>query len=141
MKAVVFDAHGGPEVLVAREVPDPEPGPGEVRVRVRACAINHLDLFVRRGIPGLELPLPHVGGSDVAGTVDALGPGVTGWADGQRVIVNPSLWCGTCEYCESGQQTLCDRYRIMGEHVWGGCAEYVVVPAVNLTLDPTDTCK
>jgi len=133
MKAVLFDAYGGPEVLVTRDVPDPEPGPGEVRVRVKLCAINLLALFGRRGIPGRDLPLPHVGGSDVAGTVDMLGPGVTGWTTGQRVIVNPSLWCGRCAYCEAGNQTLCDHYRILGEHVWGGCAEYVVVPAINLS--------
>ncbi len=142
MKAAVFDTHGGPEVLRIDDVPTPEPEAGEVRVSVRACGLNHLDLFVRRGIPGVPPSLPHVGGAEVVGRVDALGPGVTGWVVGDPVIVNPTLFCGACEECLRGRQPLCDRFGVLGEHTWGGLAEYVVVPARNLLalpagVDPT----
>jgi NADPH:quinone reductase-like Zn-dependent oxidoreductase len=136
MRAAVVLGHGGPEEVAIREVPDPRPGPGEVRVAVRAVALNHLDLWVRRGLPGLELRFPHVGGSDVAGTVDEVGPGVEGWRRGDRVVVNPALWCGECEWCRRGEESLCVSFRILGEHVPGGCAEYVVVPARNLLRIP-----
>jgi NADPH:quinone reductase-like Zn-dependent oxidoreductase len=136
MRAAVFTRHGGPEVLEPAELPTPEPGPGEVRVAVRAVALNYLDVFVRRGLPNLKLPLPHVGGSDVAGEVDALGPGVEGWAPGDAVVVNPSLPCGTCEACRAGATSLCPRFRILGEHVWGGLAEAVVVGADRLHRKP-----
>jgi len=132
MRAVVIDAHGDRSQLVLREVETPRPGPGEVRIAVRACALNHLDLFVRRGIPGVTIPLPHVGGSDVAGTIDALGEGTGGCAAGDRVIVNPSLSCGECQSCTRGEHSLCPTFRVLGEHVWGGYAEYVVVPRRNL---------
>ena len=113
------------------ELPDPEPGPGEVRLVVGAAAMNHLDLWVRRGLP-IETTMPHIGGSDVAGVVDALGEGVSGVTVGQRVVADPSLSCGQCEWCRAGEAPLCVRYRILGEHTQGGFAEYVVVPAANL---------
>lgn len=132
MKAMVFHEHGGPDVLVMGEVDDPVPGAGEVLVDVRACALNHLDIFVRRGIPGLELPFPHVGGSDISGVVEKVGDGVEGLTRGDRVLVNPSTWCGRCEACLEGQHPLCDHYRILGEHLWGGFAEQVVAPASSV---------
>lgn len=138
MKAAVFFEHGPIETLQYADVPTPEPGPGEVLVRVRATAINHLDLFVRQGIPGINLEFPHYGGSDIAGEVAALGAGVTGWQEGEHVVINPSLWCSTCEYCIAGEESLCVRYRIIGEHVRGGAAEYVVVSATNLFRIPND---
>ncbi|MEX0907876.1 MAG: alcohol dehydrogenase catalytic domain-containing protein [Gemmatimonadota bacterium] len=113
------------------EVPLPEPGPGEVRLQVAAAALNHLDVWVRRGLP-IQTTMPHVGGADVAGVVDALGTGVTAVRIDDRVVVNPSLWCGACEWCARGQHPLCLTYRILGEHVQGGFAEFVVVPARNL---------
>jgi len=131
MRAASFHEHGGPEVVRLEEVPTPEPGPGQVRIEVRAAAMNHLDLWVRRGLP-VDIPLPHIGGSDIAGIVDALGEGVTGVAPGARVVVNPSVSCGVCEWCRAGEESLCDKFRILGEHVPGGFAEYVVVPAANL---------
>lgn len=136
MRAAVIDRHGDPEVVRPTEVPTPEPGPGEVRVGVRAVALNHLDLWVRRGLPGLELRFPHIGGSDIAGTVDALGPSVSGVRPGDRVLVNPALWCGECEWCRKGEESLCESFRIIGEHVAGGCAEYAVVPSRNLLKLP-----
>jgi D-arabinose 1-dehydrogenase-like Zn-dependent alcohol dehydrogenase len=113
----------------------PAPGPGQVRIRVRAAALNHLDLFVRRGLPH-ELALPHVGGSDVTGVIDLVPPALAGWAKGDSVVVNPSLSCGNCEACQRGNDTFCATYRILGEHVPGAFAEYVVVPAANLFRVP-----
>jgi NADPH:quinone reductase-like Zn-dependent oxidoreductase len=131
MKAAIFSEFGGPEQVRIADVPMPEPGPGEVRLRVVASALNHLDLWVRRGLP-IEVTMPHIGGSDVAGVVDEAGPGVAGLEPGARVVVDPSLSCGECEWCRLGEQPLCDHYRILGEHTQGGFAEYVVVPARNV---------
>ncbi|MDX1675751.1 MAG: alcohol dehydrogenase catalytic domain-containing protein, partial [Longimicrobiales bacterium] len=131
MRAAIFDEHGGPEVIEVRDVEAPEPGTGEVRLRVEASGMNHLDLWVRRGLP-IETTMPHIGGSDVVGRIDAIGDGVAGWSEGDRVVVNPSLWCGECEWCRKGEEPLCVDYRILGEHTQGGFAEYVAVPARNL---------
>lgn len=135
MKAAIFDVNGGPEVLRVADVPTPEPGAGEVLVRVRAAALNHLDLFVREGLP-IETPMPHIGGSDIAGEVAAVGAGVRGVEVGERVVVNPSIGCGHCEWCRKGEEPLCVDYRIIGEHTQGGFAEYVAVPAANLYRIP-----
>lgn len=99
--------------------------------------MNHLDLWVRRGLP-IETTMPHIGGSDVVGRVDALGKDVAGWTEGDRVVINPSLWCGRCEWCRQGEESLCERFRILGEHTQGGFAEYVTVPARNLHPLPED---
>jgi NADPH:quinone reductase-like Zn-dependent oxidoreductase len=136
MKAAYFDAHGGPDVLVVGELPDPEPGPGDVIVEVEAAALNHLDLWVRRGLPGLNVALPHVGGSDFAGTISEVGRGVEEWRVGDRVTANPGLWCGECEWCLRGEHSLCERYQILGEHVAGALAERVRVPSGNLLRLP-----
>lgn len=132
MRASYFRENGGPEVMEVGERPDPVPGPDEVLVSVRAFALNHLDLWTRRGLPGLDLELPHVGGSDFAGTVQEVGEDVEGWSPGDRVVANPGLWCGECEWCRRGEHSLCDRFRILGEHVRGGAAELAAVPARNL---------
>jgi len=131
MRAARFHEFGGPEKVRVEEVPRPVPGLGEVLVQVRAAAMNHLDLWVRRGLP-IETTMPHVGGSDVAGVVAELGPGAEGVEPGTRVVVNPSLSCGRCRYCVAGETPLCPRYRILGEHTDGGFAEYVAVPAANV---------
>jgi NADPH:quinone reductase-like Zn-dependent oxidoreductase len=139
MKAVILPEHGSVEQLqVVADFPTPEPGPGEVRVRVRAGSLNRLDLWVREGWKGLELEMPHILGADAAGEVDAVGDGVTGWAVGDRVVIDPSLSCGQCAYCRSGRQQLCDRFSILGEHTRGTNAEYVVIPARNLLHLPDD---
>jgi NADPH:quinone reductase-like Zn-dependent oxidoreductase len=131
MRAAVFSRHGGPEVVSMEQVPVPDPGPGEVRLLVGAAALNHLDLWVRRGLP-IETTMPHIGGSDIAGVVDATGADVGGVKPGTRVVVDPSVACGACEWCSRGEEPLCSRYRIIGEHTQGGFAEYVIVPARNL---------
>ncbi|MER3603756.1 MAG: alcohol dehydrogenase, partial [Thermus sp.] len=114
MRAVVMESRGGPEVLKITEVPDPVPGPKEVRLRVKAVALNHLDLWVRKGVASPRLVLPHILGADVAGVVESVGPGVTGVSPGDEVVVNPGLSCGRCERCLSGQDNLCPRYEILG---------------------------
>lgn len=138
MKAVAFAEHGGPEVLEYRDLPDPTPGDDEVRVRLRAASLNHLDLFVREGWPGLKLSLPHIPGADGAGVVDAVGARVTDVAEGQRVVLNPGLNCGRCEFCLVGEDSLCVAYKILGEHVDGTYAEIVTVPARNALPLPDD---
>ncbi len=136
MRAVVIQTHGGPEVLEVSEVPTPEPRPQEIRVRVAACGLNHLDLWVRGGLPNLKVPFPHILGGDVAGVVDAIGSEVHNVTPGQRVVLNPGVSCGTCRACLAGQDNLCRRYGIIGEHHWGGTAESVVAPAVNAVRLP-----
>lgn len=131
MKAALFHDHGGPEVVRLEQVERPAPAFDEVLVRVGASALNHLDLWLRRGLP-VETTMPHIGGSDVAGTVEEVGSGVEGVEPGARVVVNPSLACGRCEWCRAGEEPLCVEYRILGEHTQGGLAEYVVAPARNL---------
>ncbi|HEX2201912.1 MAG TPA: alcohol dehydrogenase catalytic domain-containing protein [Longimicrobium sp.] len=128
MRAAIFHENGGPEVVRVEQVPQPVPGPGEVLVEVKAAALNHLDLWVRRGMP-IETTMPHVGGSDAAGVVVEVGDGVSEARAGERVVVNPSLWDGTCEWCRRGEEPLCVAYRIFGEHTDGGFCEYVAVPA------------
>lgn len=136
MRAAYMEEHGGTDVLRVGELPEPESGPGDVIVEVRAVALNHLDLWVRRGLPGLDLPMPHVGGSDVAGVVASPGVEVRDWKPGDRVVVNPSLWCDRCEWCLRGDHSLCQSFGILGEHVSGGLAERVRVPERNLLRLP-----
>jgi NADPH:quinone reductase-like Zn-dependent oxidoreductase len=130
MKAIYFTEHGSNAVLRYGERPDPVAGPGEVRVVIRAAALNRLDVFVRDGIPGV--PLPQIPGADGAGVVDALGEGVTGVEVGDRVLLQPGVYCAECEFCRSGEQSLCVTYRILGEHLAGTFAERIVVPRRNV---------
>lgn len=135
MRAAIFHEYGGPDVVRVEEVPRPRPARGEVLVEVRAAAMNHLDLWLRRGLP-IDTTMPHIGGSDVAGVVAELGEGVSGVELGQRAVVNPSLWCGHCRDCVRGEESLCASFRILGEHTDGGFAEYVAVPAANVYALP-----
>lgn len=130
MKAVRFHEQGALDVLRYEDAPDPQPGPDEVLVRVRACALNHLDIWVRSTLP--RISLPHICGSDVSGDVEALGANVAGLERGQKVVVNPSLSCGKCPYCLAGDDNLCDSYGILGAATDGGYAELVKVPARNV---------
>ena len=132
MKALAFKEFGGPDKLAYQDVPDPTIKPNEVLVRVRACALNHLDLFVREGIPALKTPLPFWTGCDIAGEIAEVGAEVPNVKVGMRVAVNPNLTCGRCEFCIQGEDSLCLRYGILGEHVPGGPAEYVPVRGENV---------
>ncbi|HEY8375425.1 MAG TPA: zinc-binding dehydrogenase [Nannocystis sp.] len=136
MRAVVLRRHGDPSVLEPTDLPDPAPGPGQALVEVRACALNRLDLWVRGGLPGLRLPMPHLLGSDIAGVVTAVGPGVDADLVGTEVVVNPGVSCGRCESCLSGWDNLCPRYAILGEQIPGGYCERLAVPAQNLLPKP-----
>ncbi len=136
MKAVVIEEHGGPESLLIRDLPDPEPGPGEVRVRIRAAALNHLDLWARRGIEGVRYPLPLIPGCDGAGLVDAVGPGVSGIEAGAACVLAPGVACGVCDACARGEDHFCRSYGILGEQRNGTCADFIVVPARNVLPKP-----
>ena len=138
MKAILLHTHGGLEALEYGEILTPEPGPGEVLVRLRAAALNALDLWVRKGWPGLKLLYPHIPGADGAGEVAALGPGVTGWAVGERVVINSNIGCGECEFCLAGLDNRCRSWELLGETRHGTYAEYVRVPARNLHPIPDD---
>ena len=136
MKAILFHQHGGPEVLQFTDVPDPEPRPTEVLVRVRACALNHLDLWVRGGLPNVPIPLPHIPGSDVAGEIAKIGSEVTTVRVGQKVVLAPGVTCGKCAACISGQDNRCRQFTNLGYMIDGGCAEFVRVPEVNCLSCP-----
>ncbi len=146
MRAWRIESHGPPESLRRVEVPAPRPGEGEVEVRVDAVALNHLDLWVRRGVPGHHFPLPITPGSDIAGRIGAVGPGVSGVRSGEAILVVPGAGCGRCPSCLSGREPLCRAFRIRGESCDGGCAERIVVPEREVLrmpegLDPVEAAS
>jgi len=136
MKAVIFAQHGGPEVLKLTEVPDPKIKANEVLVEVRACALNHLDVWVRNGLPGIKIPLPHILGDDIAGVVREVGELVTWVHAGDEVMIQPGVSCGHCVECLAGRDNMCDEYDIIGYRRDGGYAELVVVPGINVIPKP-----
>jgi len=136
VQAVTIHEHGGRDKLVFETVADPDVGPGEIRLRVRACALNHLDIWVRKGLPHLRLSYPHILGSDIAGEVESVGPGVKGVEVGQRALLSPGVSCGTCREFLAGRDNLCRSYGILGETRVGGYAELITVPAANLLPYP-----
>jgi len=136
MKAVAFYEHGTLDNVRYTDVAEPQIGPDEVLLQVKASALNRLDLWVLEGWPGLKLKLPHIMGSDGAGVVAQVGANVTDFAVGDRVAVNPTLFCGECIYCRRGQDNMCHHFAILGEHVDGFFAEYTAVPARNLLKMP-----
>ncbi|MCJ7432678.1 MAG: alcohol dehydrogenase catalytic domain-containing protein [Anaerolineales bacterium] len=138
MKTVLFRQHGGPEVLEYTDFPAPEPKAGEVLVRLHAASLNRMDVLVRNGWPGLKLELPHINGADGAGNIVALGEGVTGFKVGDRVVINPNLGCGQCEFCTEGRDNLCRNWHLLGETVRGTYAEYVTIPVRQLYKLPAD---
>lgn len=137
MKAVIFEQHGGPEVLMLAEVPDPQIKANQVLVEVRACALNHLDVWVRQGLPGIKIPLPHILGCDVAGVVREVGELVTWVNVGDEVMLQPGVSCGHCPECLAGRDNMCDEYDIIGYRRDGGYAELVAVPGVNVIPKPS----
>ncbi|MFH1131130.1 MAG: zinc-binding dehydrogenase [Pseudomonadota bacterium] len=138
MKAVTIREHGGRDKLLFEEIPDPEVEPGQVRVRVRACGINHLDIWVRKGLPHLKLKYPHLLGADIAGEVETVGPGVHGVTEKERVLIAPGVSCERCQMCLSGRDNLCSEYGILGESRDGGYAEFLTISATNLLPYPGD---
>jgi NADPH:quinone reductase-like Zn-dependent oxidoreductase len=134
MKAVRFHEHGGVDVLRYEDAPDPAPAPGEAVVRVRACALNHLDLWQRRGMERVRIPFPHISGADVAG--DVVDSRASGIGVGTPVMVQPGLSCGRCRECLDGRDNECAGYSVLGYMTDGGYAELVKIPAVNLVPLP-----
>src|SRR6267143_5759584 len=134
MKAVRIHQFGGPEVLTYEDVADPKPRKDQVLVRVRACALNHLDIWVRKGLPGVKLP--HILGSDVAGEVAEIGEYVAGFKPGQRVLTAPMHFCGSCAKCVRGLQNQCREFTVLGNGVDGGNCELIAVPAMNVIPIP-----
>lgn len=132
MKAIFFEQHGEIDTLKYADLPQPEPKPGEALVRVRAASLNHLDIWVRRGWPGLRLDMPHITGSDVAGEIVSVNATGSTWTPGTRVIVNPGIVTVEDEWTRKGEDSLSPGYKILGEQVRGGLAEFVTVPVANL---------
>ena len=136
MKAVLFREHGGPEKLSYEDLPEPTIGPEDVLVRVKACALNHLDIWIRQGNPAYPIPLPHVSGSDAAGIVAQVGGQVDGVTVGQRVFVSPGISCWKCDQCLAGRDNMCRSYGLVGAKTHGSYAEYVNVPFRNVLPIP-----
>jgi NADPH:quinone reductase-like Zn-dependent oxidoreductase len=136
MKAVIFSQHGGPEVLEYTEAPDPQIKANEVLIEVRACALNHLDVWVRGGLPGMKIAMPHILGNDVAGVAREVGELVTWVKAGDEVMIQPGVSCGHCAECLSGRDNMCPEYEIIGSGRDGGYAELLAVPGVNVIPKP-----
>ncbi|MDH3306901.1 MAG: alcohol dehydrogenase catalytic domain-containing protein [Acidimicrobiia bacterium] len=136
MKAWQLHDTNGPASYRLDEIPTPDPKPGDVRVRLHASALNHLDLWVSHGMPAPH-HFPHIAGADGAGVIDAVGEGVAGWEAGAEVVINPSVSCGACPACLAGDTPFCRTYGILGEHLAGTLAEYVVVPSRNVLAKPS----
>jgi NADPH:quinone reductase-like Zn-dependent oxidoreductase len=138
MRATFFRQHGELDQIKVGEVAQPEIGADEVLITVKAAALNHLDLWVLKGWPGLRLKFPHILGADGAGIISQVGVNVLGFSPGDPVAVNPTLSCGQCQYCLSGWDNMCQQFGLFGEHVDGFLAEYAAVPARNLVRIPGD---
>lgn len=138
MKAVVIYEHGGVDKLKYDEIPEPEVRANEVLIQVKACAMNHLDVWIRKGLPHLKLKYPHVLGTDVAGVVAKLGEDVRGIEIGMPVFVSPAITCGRCIHCLGGQDNLCRGLKILGENHPGGCCEFLSVPKENVIPMPNN---
>ena len=137
MKVVRFHEHGGPEVLRYEEMPEPAPQPTQVKLRVMAVALNHLDIWLRKGLPGVKVPLPKIGGCDIAGEAVAVGSACARVKAGERIMVSPGWTCGQCAACLRGDDNLCRAYQIIGGYgVDGGCADFICVPEVNCIAIP-----
>jgi NADPH:quinone reductase-like Zn-dependent oxidoreductase len=131
MLAMAFAKHGDVDVIEPMDLPVPDVADDEVLVQVKACALNHLDLWMRQGLP-MKIPMPHISGCDVTGVVAKLGRAVTGLKEGQRVMISPGLRCGHCEWCSRGEDSMCSEFKIFGLQVQGGLAEYTKARAVDL---------
>ncbi len=138
MKAILFHQHGGLEVLQYADFPTPEPKADEALVRLRAASLNRVDVTVRKGWPGLKLELPHINGADGAGEIVQLGNGVTDFNVGDRVVINPNIGCGKCEYCIAGWDNMCRDWHLLGETMRGTYAEYISLPTRQLYKLPAN---
>ena len=138
MKAAFIKDHGDLEHLTVGNLDSPQINPNEVLIETKYGALNHIDIFLIKGWPGLNLSMPHVIGSDASGVIKKIGSAVSTVDVGDRVTINPGLSCGKCYYCLSGKQNFCNRFSIMGEHQWGTFSEFFKVPEENTLLIPTN---
>lgn len=136
MKAAAFFEHGSADKLQIVEIDTPSCGPDEVLIAVKAFALNRLDIWTRNGMPSLQVEFPHIGGSDFAGIIKELGSEVTSVAVGDRVVVNPGISCNKCQRCLEGEISLCNNFQLLGEHRWGGAAEFTIAPVNNVLVIP-----
>ncbi len=136
MKAALIEAHGDSSNIAIKEVPIPKIGDNDVLIKVKYCSLNRLDIFVRKGSPALKIPLPHVSGSDFVGVIEKTGNNVINVSVGDWVVVNAVWYCNRCERCLQGEQSLCDEFKMIGEHLWGGFAQFAKVPARNVMKIP-----
>ena len=132
MKGILFSQHGGIDVLKYAECPTPKIGETEALIAVEACGLNHLDIWIRQGLPGIQIPMPHIMGSEIVGKVERAGSQVTHVKKGDRVLVAPGVHCGICPNCQAGRDSLCREFKIVGLQMNGGYAEYAAVPGKNL---------
>lgn len=135
MKAWQLPNTVGIDSYVLNDIPELEPGPGEVRVQIYNSGLNHLDIWVAMGLPAPK-DLPHTGGSDAAGVIDAVGQGVAGFVNGDEIIIDPSMSCGRCQYCRYDEIVYCDSFRVLGEHLPGTLTEKIVIPTINAIRKP-----
>ncbi len=136
MKAIQYSKLGGPDVLQYTDVPNPVPQANEVLIKVLATSINHIDIHFRRGLPGVQSPLPHIPGSDAVGVIQEVGSNVQGFQKGDTIVMDPSASCGECEYCKQGRINYCPKARILGRENDGAYAQYMVIPQENLMKLP-----
>jgi NADPH:quinone reductase-like Zn-dependent oxidoreductase len=132
MKAIVFKEHGGVDKLAYTDMEKPKISPYEVLVKVKACALNHLDIWVRQGLPGIEIPMPHIPGSDIAGEVAEVGMEVKNFRPGDKVIIAPGVRCRKCVYCITNSDSMCNSFKIMGFQLQGGYAEFAKAHVDNI---------
>ena len=136
MKAVRFHEFGGLEKLQYEDTLIPKIGPDEALIKVRACALNHLDIWARAGTRSERIPLPHISGSDISGEISETGEMIKGHVKGERVLIEPGISCGHCDYCTNGWDSLCESYKIIGYETQGGYSEYVAIPGANILPIP-----
>ena len=136
MKAIRIIEHGGIEKLIYDEIPEPSLPPHKVKIQVKAAALNHLDIWVRNGLPGLSIPLPLIMGCDASGTIVEVGSQINKFRIGDDVVIQPGTFCGNCEHCNDGRENYCSKYGILGETENGTQAEYIVLDPINIYLKP-----
>ena len=138
MKAIRIHEHGNPNVLKYEDIPEPKCPPGKIKVSIKASSINHLDLWVRSGIPGFKTPLPMILGSDASGIIVDIGANLNNYKIGDEVIIQPGIFCKSCKYCNDNKENYCDNYAVLGETCNGVQSEYVIVNPINIYPKPSN---
>lgn len=136
MKCIRYHEHGGPSVLKYEDCDEPVPKDNEVKIRVKAASVNHLDIWLRKGLPGIKIKLPRIPGADASGVIESVGRNVSNFKKGDRVLINPSICCGNCEFCSQGDGSLCLSYSIFGEHQNGTYCDFICIDEHNAVKIP-----